>query len=67
MSGKFLPVLLGTGIFITVQTGCIRVKSDPVEVKPIEININVRVKVDRELDNFFNDLDARDASKKAGN
>ena len=42
--------------------GCLRVKSDPVvvDVKPIEININIKVQVDRELDNFFDDIDKRD-------
>ena len=49
--------------------GCMRVKSDPIEVrpievKPIEININVRVKVDRELDGFFDDLDRSDTTIK---
>ena len=29
----------------------------PVEVKPIHITIDVNVKVDRALDNFFGDLD----------
>jgi hypothetical protein len=30
----------------------------PVEVKPIHITIDVNIKVDRALDNFFGDLDA---------
>ncbi|SLM32983.1 conserved hypothetical protein [Desulfamplus magnetovallimortis] len=29
----------------------------PVEVKPIHITIDVNVKVDRALDNFFDDID----------
>jgi len=29
----------------------------PVEVKPIHITIDVNVKVDKELDNFFSDID----------
>jgi hypothetical protein len=29
----------------------------PVEIKPIHITIDVNVKVDRALDNFFNDID----------
>jgi len=37
--------------------GCIehRVKTEPIEVKPIHItvDVNVRVKVDKELDEFF--------------
>ena len=31
--------------------GCFRVAVDPIEVKPITLNINL--KVDRELDDFF--------------
>jgi hypothetical protein len=34
----------------------------PVEIKPIHITIDVNVKVDRALDNFFGDIDA--AEKK---
>lgn len=35
--------------------GCIehRVKAEPIEIKPIYITVDVNVKVDRELDNFF--------------
>ena len=29
----------------------------PVEIKPIHITIDVNVKVDRALDNFFGDID----------
>lgn len=34
-----------------------RVEVAPVEVKPIHITIDVNVKVDKELDNFFSDID----------
>jgi hypothetical protein len=33
------------------------VEVKPVEIKPIHITIDVNVKVDRALDNFFSDLD----------
>ncbi|MEM6910161.1 MAG: YnbE family lipoprotein [Verrucomicrobiota bacterium] len=36
--------------------GCIKVQTEH-RIEPIEINLNVRVQVDRELDNFFSDLD----------
>ncbi len=32
----------------------------PVEVKPIHITIDVNIRVDRALDNFFADLDRED-------
>lgn len=41
-------------------SSCAKVKVEPIEVKPIEINVNVRVTVERELDNFFGDLDAKE-------
>lgn len=41
-------------------SSCARVKVEPIEVKPIEINVNVRVTVVRELDDFFGDLDAKE-------
>ena len=50
-----LPLLAGTG--------CLWIK--PVEVKPIHITMDVNIKIDRELDNFFNDLDTKPAAAKA--
>ena len=41
-----------------LSSGCVRVKVDP-----IHITMDVNVKMDRELDSFFGDLDA--AAKKA--
>jgi hypothetical protein len=46
-------------------TGCLRVKTDPVEVKPIHITVDVNLKVERELENFFGDIDANDPTVKA--
>ncbi len=46
-------------------SNCAKVTVEPIEVKPIEINVNVRVTVERELDNFFGDLDAKE--KKIAN
>ncbi len=39
-----------------------RVEVAPVEVKPIHITIDVNVKVDKELDDFFSDIDDTPAS-----
>ncbi len=47
-----VPVLLAC-----LAIGCVRLKTDPIEV-----NVNVRLKVDRELNEFFGDLDAKDPS-----
>ncbi len=39
--------------------GCLSVKTEPIEVKPIHItvDVNVQVKVERALQNFFGDID----------
>lgn len=50
-----LPPLVLAGF-----SSCARVKVEPIEVKPIEINVNVRVTVEKELDDFFGDLDAKE-------
>ena len=39
--------------------GCLSVKTQPLEVKPIHITVDVNVKVDKALDDFFGDLDKK--------
>lgn len=48
-----LPLLLG---------GCLNVRTAPIEVKPIHITVDVNVKVERALDDFFGDLDKKSAT-----
>ncbi len=49
-----------------VAAGCLScatrhaIEVAPVEIKPIHITIDVNVKVDRALDDFFDDIDAAD-------
>ena len=52
-------VLLSAAAFLNLQTGCTKHEVDvkPVEIKPIHITIDVNVKVDRALDDFFSDID----------
>lgn len=45
-----VPLLLG---------GCINVKTEPIEVKPIHITVDVNVRVEKALDDFFGDLDKK--------
>jgi hypothetical protein len=40
----------------SLLTGCIHVKLDPIEVRA---TVDVNVKVDRALDDFFGDLDKK--------
>ena len=44
---------------VLLQSACTRheVEVKPVEIKPIHITIDINVKVDRALDDFFGDLD----------
>ena len=37
--------------------GCLNIKTEPIEVKPIHITVDVNVKVEKALDDFFGDLD----------
>ena len=39
--------------------GCATVKVEPIEVKPIHITVDVNVKVEKALDDFFGDLDKK--------
>ena len=55
---KFVFVLF-TILCMCFVIGCTQHKVEvaPVEVKPIHITIDVNVKVDRALDDFFGDID----------
>jgi hypothetical protein len=45
-------------LFPLVFAGCV-----PIEVKPIHITVDVNVKVDKALDDFFGDLDRKSAAR----
>lgn len=63
-------LLLALPVFLL--PGCTRheiqskheVQVAPIEVKPIHITIDVNIKVDRALDDFFGDLDKKAAPGK---
>lgn len=40
-------------------SGCLNIKTAPIEVKPIHITVDVNVKVEKALDDFFGDLDKK--------
>lgn len=50
LAAAALPFLAG---------GCLSVKTEPIEVKPIHITVDVNVKVERALEDFFGDLDKK--------
>ena len=53
---RFLPFSLP---MLGVLAGCFSVKTEPIEVKPIHITVDVNVKVDQALNDFFGDLDRK--------
>jgi hypothetical protein len=54
---RLSPLLAGL-LFVS---GCINVKVQPIEVK-VQATLDVNVKVDRALDDFFGDLDKKSAT-----
>ncbi len=60
MSRMFIRLIVLLGILALSYSCQTRheVTVAPVEVKPIHITIDVNVKIDRALDDFFGDIDA---------
>ncbi len=58
-----IPTCFIEGCILISIIGCTKHEIDvkPVEIKPIHITIDVNVKVDRALDDFFGDLDQKAA------
>lgn len=54
MSRRYLPLLV-----LPLLGGCIHVKMDPIQV---HATVDVNVKVDRALDDFFGDLDQKSST-----
>jgi len=56
--------LLLAALILLVSQSCTRHKVEvaPVEIKPIHITIDVNIKVDKALDDFFGEID--DAEEK---
>ena len=59
MKLHLLPSLLSAALLLGLAAGCTKHEVDvkPVEIKPIYIKIDVNVKVDQALDDFFGDID----------
>ena len=58
---KIFVILIATSV-IAFFAGCTehKVKVEPVKVEPIHITIDVNVKIDRALDDFFDDIDSEE-------
>ena len=59
---RFSPLVAALGLILT--GGCIHVKMDPIQV---HATVDVNVKVDQALDDFFGDLDKKSTVIKGGN
>ena len=61
-------LILLSALIVLIAVGCTQHKVEvaPVEVKPIHITIDVNVKVDRALDDFFGDIDAAEEKIEDG-
>jgi len=60
MKNSFL--LCAATALLLVVAGCLNVKTAPIEVKPIHITVDVNVKVERALEDFFGDIDKKSAT-----
>lgn len=56
------PLYLALAAAPLLLLGCVHVKTDPIEVKPIHITVDVNVKVEKALDDFFGDLDKKSST-----
>ena len=60
MKAPYYFPLFAALVAVSGFSSCAKVTVEPIEVKPIEINVNVRVTVQKELDDFFGDLDQKE-------
>lgn len=58
-------ILLVFALALLAWSGCLNVKTAPIEVKPIHITVDVNVRVEKALDDFFGDLDRKSATIEA--
>ena len=63
---KIRGLALAAAVALLLLPGCTRhaVQVEPIEFKPIHITIDVNIKVDRALDDFFGDLDKAATEKQ---
>ena len=65
---KQMAVILGVILVISTQA-CTqhKVEVEPVEVKPIHITIDVNVRMQKALDDFFGEIDEADKTNESVN
>jgi hypothetical protein len=56
--------LSGVAAALVAAQGCATtVKVEPIEIKPIHITMDINIKVDREVDAFFDEVEKKAAEK----
>ncbi len=60
---KFLPVLAAAVVLLGLGTSsCIRTQNEvdvkPIEIKPVHITLDINIRIEKALDDFFGDIDA---------
>ena len=60
----FLSVVMSAGLIFTGCQSSHEVEVKPVEIKPIHITIDVNVRVDKALDDIFEDIEAAEDQNK---
>ena len=64
---KLIAATLALSSVMMLNIGCARLDTThTIEVKPMHITIDVNLKVDKELDDFFGDIDKQDATMNEG-
>ncbi len=59
----FLPILAAATVLVGIgASACIRtdntVDVKPIEIKPVHITLDINIRIEKALDDFFGDLDA---------
>ncbi len=68
LNRRLSGLIIGTGL-VLLLSGCRTqhaIEVAPVEVKPIHITIDINIKVDKALDDFFGDLDSFEEEASSG-
>jgi len=60
---KILPILAAAAVLLGFgATACVQTKSEvdvkPIEIKPVHITLDINVRIQKDLDDFFGELDA---------
>ncbi len=60
---NFLPFFLIANLVLISLSSCIKLKHD-MTIQPVHVTVEIRLKIDKELEDFFGDIDqASDKSK----